>query len=114
MLKANEQFRDLFHPGNIRNMENPSLKCGAQMCLRFRCLGFCFGDFKFKNGHSYLDVDKTRTLKFFYESAPTNCANWNNNRSGNGTNPQDQRNRNKNINQNQQQQYTPGQEIKIR
>ena len=44
MLRMTEQFRDLFHSGNIRNLEKPKLADGTPMCLRFHALGSCFTD----------------------------------------------------------------------
>ena len=105
-LKITEQFRDLFHPGNIRNMDKPNRNDGGQMCLRFHCLGFCFTNCKFKDGHSRLDAPEIQRLKTFVDGARSNRASYNQNRNGNGTNPLD-RNRNRNGNQNQQQPGRP-------
>ena len=44
MLQLTEHFRDLFHPGNVRNQEKPKLAYGTPMCLRIHSLGFCFAD----------------------------------------------------------------------
>ena len=108
-LKVTEQFRDLFHPGNIRNMDKPNLNDGGPICLRFHCIGFCFTNCKFKDGHSRLDAAEIQKLKTFVDVARTNRASYNQNRNGNGTNPQD-RNRNRNGDQNQQQ---PGRQANV-
>lgn len=46
MLVLTKQFRDVFHPGVMRNLDKPKKKNGIMMCLRFHTLGFYFGDCK--------------------------------------------------------------------
>ena len=95
MLQLNEQFRDLFHPGNLRNVEKPKLKCGTQICLRYHCIGYCFTDCKFKDGHAGLNDTETASLKSFVEGARASRTSYTQHRNGSNTNPQDQRNTNR-------------------
>jgi len=62
MFELSEQFRNIFHPGNMRNFEKPKAKNGIMMCLRFHTLGFCFGDYKYKDVHKSMDTDEARYL----------------------------------------------------
>ena len=61
-LKQDEQFRDIFHPGNVRTITKPKFKSGVEMCLRYHSLGFCFGDCKHVAGHG--DMDNEETIEF--------------------------------------------------
>ena len=71
-LGQNESFRDIFHPGNVRGMENQKKRNGSQMCIRFHTLGYCFDDFNYKSGHGNLDSDETKDLKTFTGKAKDN------------------------------------------
>ena len=109
MLKISEQFRDLFHPGNIRNLEKPKIADGIPMCLRFHSLGSCFTDCKYKDGHSCLTTEEARKMKTFVDSARANRASYMDRRNGNGdTNSSDQGTRTRNPRHGQQRQ-PPGQ-----
>ena len=81
-LSPNEQFRDLFHPGNIRNLRKTE-RNGVVLCMRFHTLGYCFSDYKYKIGHGTLG-DAEPEMKSFVPQARTNlqqfCCNGNNNR----------------------------------
>ena len=44
-LTLYEQFRDMFHPRYIRNLEKPK-KNGIMLCMRFYTLGYFFSDCK--------------------------------------------------------------------
>ena len=109
MLALTEQFRDIFHPGNVRALEKPKNKKGIMICLRFHTLGFCFGDCKYKNGHGSLDTDKTRSLSIYIISARENRKNYQQIRNKHGN--QDQRNSgtNRNNSNNTPQQPAPSQ-----
>ena len=95
MLQFNEQLRDLFHPGNLRNVKKPKLNYSPQMCLHYHCIGYCFTDFTFKSGHASLDITKTASLKTFVDRARASLTNYTQNHNGSNTNPQDQRNTNR-------------------
>jgi len=110
MLKMTEQFRDLFHPGNIRNLEKPKIADGTPMCLRFHTLGSCFTDCKYKDGHTCLTTEEARKMKSFVDSARANRASYMDRRNSNGdtTNSSEHGTRNRNPRQGQQRQ-PPGQ-----
>ena len=99
-LGQNEPFRDIFHPGNVRGMENPKKNNGSQMCLWFHTSGYCFDDCNCKSGHGNLKLDETEDLKKFTGKTKYNIGqlqtrsrggndNWditpNNNPAGNAT-----------------------------
>ena len=81
-LSPNEQFRDMFHPGNIRNLKKPE-RNGVVLCMRFHTIGYCFSDCKYKSSHGVLG-DAEPAMKIFVAQARTNrqqfCRNGNNNR----------------------------------
>ena len=62
-LGQNEQFKDIFHPGNIKGMDKPMKKDGCMMCIRWHSLGYCFEDCRFKSGHGKLDELEEKSLK---------------------------------------------------
>ena len=81
-LAHNEPFRDIFHPGNIREFSKPVKKNGSQMCLRFHTLGYCFDDCAFKSGHGNLDSEEATELKTFNDKAKENRSRFQNQRRG--------------------------------
>ena len=85
-LKPNEQFRDIFHPRNVRTLTKPKFKTGGEMCLRFHSLGFCFGDCKHITGHSDMDADETADFCQYVTTARSNNSQQ---RRGNGNRNQD-------------------------
>ena len=80
-LKESEQFRDLFHPGNIRSLTKPT-KNGEQLCLRYHVLGHCFQDCKFKSGHQKLSQEDEAKLSEFLSSARQALAQFQQRRKG--------------------------------
>ena len=64
-----EQYRFIFHVGNIREIEKPKKKNGDMMCMRFHSLGYCFKDCRFANGHGELDADETKDMEKFLGKA---------------------------------------------
>ena len=69
-LSPNEQFRDLFRPGNIRNLRKTE-RNGVVLCMRFHTLGYCFSDCKYKSGHGTLG-DAETAMKSFVAQARMN------------------------------------------
>ena len=68
-LADGEQFRFLFHPGNIKDMEKPKNGLGATLCMRFHTMGYCFRDCKYVKGHGVLSSGETAELATFMASA---------------------------------------------
>ena len=89
-LSHNEPFRDIFHPGNVRDMTKPTKKNGHQMCLRFHTLGYCFDDCNYKSGHGTLDTDEAKDLKDFNKKAKENRNRFQNQRRGGGNQPREE------------------------
>ena len=102
IFQSTEQFRDLFHPGSIRNLDKPKIAYGTPMCLRFHSLCSCFTDCKYKDGHSWLTTDEARKMKTFFDSAHVNRASYTDRCNGNSANTQsDQGTRSRNPKQGQ-------------
>ena len=55
-LAPHEQYKDIFHPGNLRRLTTrPKNRNGQQLCLRFHTLGYCFQDCRYTSGHGTLN-----------------------------------------------------------
>ena len=80
-LTPNEPFRDLFHPGNIRQLKKPE-RNGVMLCMRFHILGYCFSDCKYKSGNGVLG-EAEQAMKTFVAQARTNLKQFR--RTGNRT-----------------------------
>ena len=64
-LKEGENFKMLFHPGNLKGLTRPKNKSGEDLCLRFHCLGYCFSDCKYNGGHGSLSRnEKEEVVRF--------------------------------------------------
>ena len=61
-LADGEQFRFLFHLGNIKDREKPKNGIGATLCIRFHMMGYCFRDCKYVKGHGMLSSGETVEL----------------------------------------------------
>ena len=81
-LKQNEQFRDMFHPGNIKGVTKPA-RNGDMFCLRYHTLGFCYPDCKYKSGHCVLTPEEEGKFTEFMKEARSNLQNYNKNRKTN-------------------------------
>ena len=68
-LKADEQFKYLFHPGNIKSLTKPKKKDGEIMCMRYHTLGYCFKDCKYHKGHGNLNEEETQDMATFLTNA---------------------------------------------
>ena len=64
-LKEGEQFRFLFHPGNLDGLEKPQRKDGEALCMKFHTMGFCFTDCKYRSGHGRLSEDEKVMMSKF-------------------------------------------------
>ena len=88
MLRPNEQLRDIFHPGNVRNIPRPKRKNGYHMCARYHSLGFCYNDCRASNGHGKLSDEEASDFKQFVEAARHARESYNQRRSEGGRFPQ--------------------------
>ena len=61
-LREGEEYRFIFHPGNIKNIPKPKKRNGEGICLRYHCAGFCFRDCRFAGGHGNLEKEETSEL----------------------------------------------------
>ena len=86
MLQSTEKFPDLFHPGNIRNLDKPKIEDGTPMCLQCHSLGSCFTDCKYKDGLICLTTEEARKMKAFVDSTRANRASYMILRNGNSVN----------------------------
>ena len=93
-LRQNEQFKDVFHPGNIRTLTKPKYKNGIEMCIRYHALGFCFGDCKHEKVHGDMDDEGGMEFCQFVGAARTSHAAFSQRRGNNNNN-----NNNNNMNQ---------------
>jgi hypothetical protein len=69
LLRSDERLRDIFHPGNVRNIPRPKLKNGNHICVRYQALGFCYHDCSSANGHKNLSPEETKDFLQFLKSA---------------------------------------------
>jgi hypothetical protein len=69
ILKSNERFRSIFHPGNVRDIPRPKLKNGNLIYVRYQTLGWCYNDCTSINGHAQLSSDETKSFSQFLKSA---------------------------------------------
>ena len=81
-LKPNEQFRDIFHPGNTRSLTKATFKNGTLVCPRFHALGFCFTDCKNVAGHGKMDDEEKAGFVTYTEGARAARASYEGNRQG--------------------------------
>ena len=88
MLRPNEQLKEIFHPGNVRNIPRPKLKNGHHMCARYHSLGFCYIDCRASNGHEKLTDEEASDFKQFVEAARQSRETYNQRRSEVGRFPQ--------------------------
>ena len=58
-LVEGEQYRFIFHVGNIKDIEKPKNRNGETMCIRFHSLGYCFKECRFVKEHGELDLEET-------------------------------------------------------
>ena len=93
-LRQNEQFKDVFHPGNIRTLKKPKYKNGTEICIRYHSLGFCFGDCKHEKGHSDMDNEEGTEFCQFVGTARTSHAAFRQRRGNNNNNQNNNNNRN--------------------
>ena len=68
-LEEGEQFKYMFHPGNIRDLVKPKTKDGEPKCLRWHTMGFCFKDCKFLKGHGRNDAAEEAEITEFVKKA---------------------------------------------
>ena len=68
-LQEGEQFKYMFHPSNIRELEKPKTKDGKSKCLRWHTIDFCFKDCKFIKGHGTNDDAEEAALIAFVSKA---------------------------------------------
>ena len=61
-LKGGEEYRFIFHPGNIKDIPKPNKGNGEGICLRFHCAGYCFRDCRFAGGHGRLEKEEENEL----------------------------------------------------
>jgi hypothetical protein len=81
MLRPDEQLKDIFHPGNVRNAPRPKLKSGYYICTRYHGLGFCYTDCRASNGHAKLSTEEAESFKQFLQTARSNRTLYNNKRA---------------------------------
>ena len=85
-LSQNEQFNDVFHPGNIRTLVKPKYTNGVEMCIRYHDLGFCFGDCKHEKGLGVMDNEECVKFRQFVATARSNHADFRQRRGSNSRN----------------------------
>ena len=68
-LSDGEQFKFLFHPGNIKSMEKPKNNQGVTLCMRYHTMDYCFKDCKYLNGHGTLKEGEAADMARFLSTA---------------------------------------------
>ena len=64
-LKEREQFKFLFHPGNLDVLEKSQRKDGEALCMRYHTMEYYFTDCKYKSGHVSLNEEKKVKMSRF-------------------------------------------------
>ena len=88
MIRPNEQLRDIFHPGNVRNIPHLKLKNEYHICARYHSIGFCYNNCRTSNGHGKLSDEEASDFKQFVEAARHARESYNQRRSEGGRFPQ--------------------------
>ena len=81
-LSDGEQFKFLFHPGNIKSMEKPKNSQGVTLCMRYHTMGYCFKDCKYLNGHGTLKEGEAVEMARFLSTARQGRKQFLSNRGG--------------------------------
>ena len=68
-LGEDEEYRLVFHPGNVRSLTKPKKQNGDPLCIRFHNLAFCFKDCKLSGSHVNLTQEEAKTMAEYVDSA---------------------------------------------
>ena len=68
-LVEGEQFKYLFHPGNIKSLDKPKNNQGVTLCMRYHTMGYCFKDCKYLKSHGNLNNEETVGMANFLATA---------------------------------------------